>query len=1293
VGTGDSDPRVGFPTSIPTSILVSTCAGARLVSSLTDHIHHCKIAMDILRKEKLYLSKSKIRFIPEELTLLGRVIDANGIRMDPEKVIGVLAWKTPTNRDLLRGFIGSVGYLADDIPNIRLPLGILSAITGDAVPFRWTNVEQRAFDEVKKLTHMARNHSRKPITYGTDAPQVWMVTDGCSTGIAGVVSQGNDWKTAIIAAFYSAKLNNAQRNYPVHEIEMLAGVETMLRHRDVLQGVHFKWITDHKGLIYLLNQKAVSGRQARWIEKISSFAFTVEYAAGSENVLADALSRIYSNDSPGTERAESEYTVFDNDDDDPAELVTDMVLLAGLDAVVATHRNSEESGAETGRPESSKEFARRMKDRFVLRGPQERTKGGSGSTTPPTTTFTTHITSDQQSTTDHVGDPSFINVDHDLNQPITEPDSEPNPDTSLVNILESDADIDLLKELRGHYEDDPIFRTILDRPKDFRNFEVKDKIVYLKLNGKCLLCIPKVTINGRSVHEIIISEAHSLLAHLGANKTLNYLRDHVWWKDMVSHTKAYCETCITCKRSKPNNQKPYGLLNPLAVPSEPWESIGVDFVGPLPLSSNRDGEFDSITVVICLLTAMVEIIPSRTNYKAPEIAELMFEHVYKHHGLPKTIVSYRDVLFTSTFWNHLNKLIGIQLKMSSAYHPQTDGATERANRTVTQMMRQCINPNQKDWVSKLPAIQFAINSARSESTGYAPFFLNNGRMPRVMVWNSAGTAEYSNVREFAQRKKLALISAHDSIIGARIKQTRDANRKRQLVPFKEGDFVYLSTKNITFAKGLARKLIPKYVGPYKILRDFNNQSFKLELPMHLKKRGVHDVFHSSLLRIHAPNDDRLFPGCMDTQIGDGPDTEDEWAVDLIRSHTGSGENSVFEMVWKSGDVTWMPYYQIRHLQALETYLELQGVGSVSKLTTGKGKPPQDDPQIVLGAITFSPPFISPSQRSLIPAPVSHSKHIHTNPSPLQFSDISDHLSPPKLSLYISLSSSNNSLHPAYLVDLLLNFTIVIMLPGIHHPRLFRLTKTDYAVDNPAFIHREVIHVGQVAKHLAFDKALRDGRQPSNVSGGVPVGYQEFAELFNAGVFPNDKRRLSTFYSTPTGEHVVKSTNPVSLRDFHITPEQCGLVTPRSTTLTADQASVFEEYATVMASQSKRRRESYQTREDKRRTLFNKPDSKKRKKERFNPYMVDFTDSDSHMSFPINSFDNAPHASTSQPTPEHVAHTTDVAVNSVAYYNADPEPTIAPGLEKMFVPEDASNEIPMQPEHEEPETPEPENMQV
>lgn len=170
----------------------------------------------------------------------------------------------------------------------------------------------------------------------------------------------------------------------------------------------------------------------------------------------------------------------------------------------------------------------------------------------------------------------------------------------------------------------------------------------------------------------------------------------MWWKTLVSDTRSFCESCVTCRRSKSNNQKPYGLLNPLPVASHPWEAIGIDFVGPLPESSDRDATYDSITVVIDLLTAMVHLVPSRTTYTAKNIAELVFSEVYKLHGLPKRIISDRDVLFTSHFWQHVHRLIRSKLNMSSAYHPESDGSTERANRTLTTMIRQCIHPSQKD---------------------------------------------------------------------------------------------------------------------------------------------------------------------------------------------------------------------------------------------------------------------------------------------------------------------------------------------------------------------------------------------------------------------------------------------------------------------------------------------------------------------------------------------------------------------------------------------------------------------
>ena len=211
---------------------------------------------------------------------------------------------------------------------------------------------------------------------------------------------------------------------------------------------------------------------------------------------------------------------------------------------------------------------------------------------------------------------------------------------TLIDITSQSIDgIDLVNEIRHKYGGDSLLEPILKNPSQFRNFRVENGLLFLKEQGRELLCIPKLVIWGHSAREIVISEAHLALAHLGANKMLNYLRDHVWWHDMVSDTKAFCETCQMYWWSKPSNQKPYGLLNPLAIPGYPWESIGIDFVGPLPKSTNHSGSFDSITVIICLMTGMVQLVPNRTNFNSRQLGELMFEEVYKYHSLPKSITS------------------------------------------------------------------------------------------------------------------------------------------------------------------------------------------------------------------------------------------------------------------------------------------------------------------------------------------------------------------------------------------------------------------------------------------------------------------------------------------------------------------------------------------------------------------------------------------------------------------------------------------------------------------------------
>ena len=166
------------------------------LNGLAEHAKHIKTVFNILRKEKLYLSEGKLRLLCREIKVLGCVINDDGIRMDPDKVDQVMNWKAPTNRDLLRGFIGSVGYLADDIYRVHVPMGVLSAITRDTVPFRWTETEQRAFDQVKRHVHACAKHSRHPLDYSDNADPIWYMTDACMNGVAAVVAQGREWHWA-----------------------------------------------------------------------------------------------------------------------------------------------------------------------------------------------------------------------------------------------------------------------------------------------------------------------------------------------------------------------------------------------------------------------------------------------------------------------------------------------------------------------------------------------------------------------------------------------------------------------------------------------------------------------------------------------------------------------------------------------------------------------------------------------------------------------------------------------------------------------------------------------------------------------------------------------------------------------------------------------------------------------------------------------------------------------------------------------------------------------------------------
>ena len=191
--------------------------------------------------------------------------------------------------------------------------------------------------------------------------------------------------------------------------------------------------------------------------------------------------------------------------------------------------------------------------------------------------------------------------------------------------------------------------------------------------GELVLCIPKGKgPNGKSLYSIITKQAHEVIGHFGGQRTSDYVRQWYWWPKVNSHVEEFCKTCGICQQAKTLNKKPAGVLHPLPIPSKPWESIGMDFIGPFPESQGCN----YLWVIVCRLTSRVHVVPIKTTTTATELSWLFVKEIVRLHGLPKSIVSDRDSKFTSRWWREVHRLLGAKLLMSTSFHPETDGTTE-----------------------------------------------------------------------------------------------------------------------------------------------------------------------------------------------------------------------------------------------------------------------------------------------------------------------------------------------------------------------------------------------------------------------------------------------------------------------------------------------------------------------------------------------------------------------------------------------------------------------------------------
>uniref|UniRef100_A0A803J5N9 Integrase catalytic domain-containing protein n=1 Tax=Xenopus tropicalis TaxID=8364 RepID=A0A803J5N9_XENTR len=251
-----------------------------------------------------------------------------------------------------------------------------------------------------------------------------------------------------------------------------------------------------------------------------------------------------------------------------------------------------------------------------------------------------------------------------------------------------------------------------------------------------------------------------------------------------------------------------------------------------------------IWVVVDRFSKMAHFISLPQLPSAKVLADLFITHIFKFHGFPENIISDRGVQFVSKFWRAFCSLVGTELSFSSAYHPQTNGQTERVNQSLEQYLRCYVSDNQSTWSELLPWAEFAYNNATHSSSGRSPFFVVYGLHPKAFSFsgsNSPVPSANSSVLKFSE----IWSSVHDSLSAASLAQKKTGDKSRREAPqYKVGDLVWLSTKNIKL-KVPSPKLGPRFIGPYPIIAIINSSSVRLQLPPNFK---IANTFHVSLLK-------------------------------------------------------------------------------------------------------------------------------------------------------------------------------------------------------------------------------------------------------------------------------------------------------------------------------------------------------------------------------------------------------------------------------------------------------------
>ena len=800
-------------------------------NSHAEHTLHVKKILQALQKAGLYLDIKKCEFHVTQVKYLGLIITTDGLRMDPKKVETVQQWQTPRCIKDVQSFLGFANFYRRFVAGysrIAAPLTALTRGNQKEFAFPWTegSAEQQAFQTLKLAFTTA------PILAHFDPDrEAWLETDASDYVVAAVLSQKDTQGILRPVAFMSKKMSPQECNYEIYDKELLAIIRAFEEWHPELAGTPvedpIRVITDHKNLEYFMTTKQLNRRQARWAEFLSEFNFRITYRPGRLGTKPDSLTR-RPGDLPeehGDARHQFQHQT----------IIRDYNLSRGM------------------RP--ALQLAAILLDELEYKVSHlaaliyDLSEGGSGGEEPI----------EESSSDTPEGRPP--------EEELIEESSDGPPTTGP----------DIMQRVRAAYENDDIVQRIIQAKQAGERkipFDITQK-EHIKLElGECTihedllyvgerLYVPQT--EDQTLRTEVLKEIHESPpgGHAGRTSTYDRLSRYYYWPRMTDSVSRYVKSCHVCKRSKSYREGKQGLLKPLPIPERYWTDISVDFITPLPYCTRYGRKYQHIMVVVDRLSKKKKFIPL-DSLEVEAVVQAFVEWIWREEGYPKTVVSDRGTQFTSHFWRRLCTRIGTKPKMSTSFHPETDGQTESANAALKQYLRAYVNYDQDNWVDFLPIAEFEANSDRNDSSGLAPFLATKGYLPRSGLepptpWDKEATAPARTELRAADGfiEKIEGIRTHlrEQLKWAQALQAEQANRNRHAAPeLKEGDMVMLDARNIKTTRP-AKSLDHKNLGPFKVIRAINNMAYELDLPESMK--GLFPVFHPWLL--HLDNSDPL-PG-------------------------------------------------------------------------------------------------------------------------------------------------------------------------------------------------------------------------------------------------------------------------------------------------------------------------------------------------------------------------------------------------------------------------------------------------